>query len=161
MLHYLCCNCSDQLFGHIVFIIDNLTSTITFIRLWSKDLGFATSFLLWELSYLSDPVYTYSNGLLCFRTLFRKYKIDHNSMEFPEAVQNLYTYLKRGKKLGFESITSEIDVCSLISVRRQQFHWALSPDLAHYVHDLPAMYWGFGEDHSDIMVKQEPVDEVW
>ncbi|XP_067929202.1 uncharacterized protein [Watersipora subatra] len=94
--------------------------------------------------------------------LMRKYKIDLGVTPFPTALQKLHGFIKRTKKLGFQSIWKEINEESVKFVRWQQYHWALSPGMAHFVHDRPIMYQGFAESSID-PIKQEvkEFDEVW
>lgn len=48
------------------------------------------------------------------------------------------------------------------TIRWQQFHWALAPNLAHYVQNRPVMYWGYAEDHSEGIKREiEDPDMVW
>lgn len=88
-------------------------------------------------------------------------------MGLADAVDELKSRMKKVEKLGFQSIWEEIRAESVKFMRNERFHWALSPDLAHYVHDTPRMYVGYGEfiDHdiSPSDIKSEPIemDEVW
>lgn len=83
-------------------------------------------------------------------------------MELPEALKKLRKRMKRTKKLNFTSIWKEVNIGHAVQQRWREIHWALSPELAHYVHNRPTMHWGFDEDHSQ-EVKEEPydADEVW
>lgn len=84
---------------------------------------------------------------------------------FPDAVVQLLEHMKRAKKLGFQSVWEDIKKNRVKFVRWQQFHWVLSPQLCHFVHDAPVMYRGFAESTEDPVssVKEEPIDidEVW
>ena len=59
----------------------------------------------------------------------------------------------------FNSLTQEVNI--------NQYHWAVSPDLAHYVQDRPVMHSGYKENQLLIEpqeVKQEPHEDpdiVW
>ena len=70
----------------------------------------------------------------------------------------------------FANVFIYIHVCLLQEVRLEQYHWALSPDLAHYIHDRPVRYWGYQQAHQQPTssdphhIKQEPVEDsdiVW
>ena len=59
----------------------------------------------------------------------------------------------------FNSLTQEVNI--------NQYHWAVSPDLAHYVQDRPVMHSGYKENQllmEPQEVKQEPQEDpdiVW
>ena len=59
----------------------------------------------------------------------------------------------------FNSLTQEVNI--------NQYHWAVSPDLAHYEQDRPVMHSGYKENQllmEPQEVKQEPQEDpdiVW
>ena len=59
----------------------------------------------------------------------------------------------------FNPLTQEVNI--------NQYHWAVSPDLAHYVQDRPVMHSGYKENQllmEPQEVKQEPEEDpdiVW
>lgn len=94
--------------------------------------------------------------------MFKAHNISLMDMELPEALKRLRKKMKKSRKLGFTDIWKKVNIGQLVQRRWQEVHWALSPELAHYVHDQPNMHWGFGEDMPQ-EVKAEPydADEVW
>jgi len=89
------------------------------------------------------------------RALFRRYKIDYVEAGLATGLYQLNEYLIRHKTLGFQSVWTEALKDKVYKpINWKSYHWALSEDLAHFVHDRPNMYVGYQEEK----VKEEPLD---
>lgn len=103
------------------------------------------------------------NFMFIFRRLCGRYGINFYTTELPVALRKLYRRLRLEKKMEFQCIWNVVSKQEVMESQWRRHHWVLSPDLAHYAHDLPVMHWGYDEDHSEVKTEQYDPDleEVW